>query len=353
MTRVIHLIDKNTTQDVTRFLLGLTENMRDGSTHRVHVADPARVMAPALDADIVVVHFAVSRATLLFLIALRARIGAARLVIVEHTYTRSYERLAVRNRYAFHSMLRLSYLTADKVVAVSQAQAGWLSKIGVVSDSKLLAIAPALDVSCLKAVPMVRPGRGAPLRLAAYGHFSVGAGFDVLVEAMRFVAPAEASLELRGEGPDEAALRARAAELPHVTIDGPAGDLPAFLGKADAVAIPSRWDGFGAAAQEARAAGRPVVATMTDGLAEQIDPACGVLCLTENPVAMAVAIQSLCSRNLPAMGEAARTSVAGMFRDSLGAWSSLLRELGPLAERRVPVRVLVNGPWTMPDRSAI
>ena len=94
-------------------------------------------------------------------------------------------------------------------------------------------------------------------------------GGDLLLEAMRHLraelGEATPPLLIAGDGPDEAALRARAGALG-------LGDVVRFLGRiegdekyrlmagAHAVLMPSRFETFGMVAVEAQAAGAPVVA---------------------------------------------------------------------------------------------
>ncbi len=326
MTDVLHLLDDAGIGGVTRCLTDQTRHLSDGFRHEIMVADTAWSLPKRLRADIVVVHFTVNWRKLPFMVALRARLGRQRLAIVEHSYTEAYERLRVPNPRRFRAMLRMHFALADRVVAVSRAQAGWLAGCGIVQPHRLVAIPQALDTSPLTAVPpLVR--RDGPIRLGAYGRYVPQKGFDVLIEAMRQVHPSVATLTLRGLGPDFQALRSAAAGLPHVTVAGAVTDLPAYLESLDAVVIPSRWEAFGLVAAEARAAGRPILAARTDGLVEQTGPDAGILFPSENPAAIAAAIRGLAERDLGAMGEQGRHAVRGEFDATIAGWTALLTDL--------------------------
>ena len=195
--------------------------------------------------------------------------------------------------------------------------------LDILPERKLTIIPQARDTSALAAVPPAA-GRDGPLRLGGYGRYAHQKGFDLLIVAMRGVSPAVATLRLAGLGPDEDALRARAAGLPHVQVGGPVADLPAFLTGIDAAVVPSRWEAFGLVALEARAAGRPVIAARTDGLVEQIAPDAGLLCAPDSPHALAAAIHDLAGRDLAAMGEAARRSTAAAMGTTIDGWRNLL-----------------------------
>ncbi|HOT79955.1 MAG TPA: glycosyltransferase family 1 protein [Microthrixaceae bacterium] len=74
----------------------------------------------------------------------------------------------------------------------------------------------------------------------------------------------------------EVAERAAAPDLAgrvHVLGRVPAGDLAVLLAEADAVAVPSRYEGFGLPALEALAAGRPTVVADAGSLPEVVDGA--------------------------------------------------------------------------------
>jgi glycosyltransferase involved in cell wall biosynthesis len=326
--RVLHLLDDTGMGGVMRCVPDQIARLGDGFDHRIQVIDPSRVQLKRSDADIIVVHFTLNWAKLPFLATLRARASGAKLVIVEHSYTCAYEALRVSDRRRFRTMLRLSYALAHRVVAVSQAQADWMRAARLVAASRLTAIPQARDVSALAAVPPLMRSLG-PLRLGAYGRYAAQKGFDVLIEAMRFVSPAVATLDVRGVGPDGDALRAQAKDLPHVTVGDAVTDLPAFLAEHDVIVIPSRWEAFGLVAQEARAAGRPVLAARTDGLIGQVSTDWGALVPAGNPIALADAIGGLAWKDLRSMGENARRSAQGAFDATVSAWGVLLRQLAP------------------------
>lgn len=326
MTHVLHLLDDAGIGGVTRCLADQTRHLSNGFRHEIMVANTAWRLPSRMRADIVVVHFTANWSKLPFMTALRARLGQRRLAIVEHSYTEAYEQLRVPHPRRFRTMLKMNFALADRVVAVSRAQAGWLSRCGIVKPDRLVAIPQALDTTPLSTVPpLVR--RDGPIRLGAYGRYVPQKGFDVLIEAMRQVHPCVATLSLRGLGPDLPALRRAATGLPHVTVGDAVTDLPAYLESLDAVVIPSRWEAFGLVGAEARAAGRPILATRTDGLVEQVGPDTGMLFPAENPAAIAAAIRELAGRDLGAMGERGRRAVRGEFDATIAGWTTLLNDL--------------------------
>jgi glycosyltransferase involved in cell wall biosynthesis len=98
-------------------------------------------------------------------------------------------------------------------------------------------------------------------------------GNAYLVEAARLVLDArpQARFVLIGEGPLRAELEARAAALglgDRFRFLGFVKDVPAALAAFDLAVFPSLWEGTPLTVFEAMAAGRPIVATDADGLAE-------------------------------------------------------------------------------------
>jgi glycosyltransferase involved in cell wall biosynthesis len=99
-------------------------------------------------------------------------------------------------------------------------------------------------------------------RVVGVGRLTRQKGFDVLVEAAR----GTFEVTLVGEGEDRSLLTG-------ATMVGWQPDVARFLGEADIVAIPSRWEGFGLQAVEAMASGVPVVASDIPPLREVLDDA--------------------------------------------------------------------------------
>lgn len=121
------------------------------------------------------------------------------------------------------------------------------------------------------------PWRGGP-GLLAVGRRVPQKGFDVLLRAL----PEGVPLRVVGEGPF-------APATPGVSWLGTRDDLPELFASADALVVPSRWEGFGIVALEGMAAGTPVIASSVDGLRDLVGDA-GMLVPPEDPVALREAI---------------------------------------------------------------
>jgi glycosyltransferase involved in cell wall biosynthesis len=78
-----------------------------------------------------------------------------------------------------------------------------------------------------------------------------------------------------------------------VRLLGVRDDVPRLLAACDLSTLASDWEGLPVAVLESMAAGRPVVATAVDGVAEAVGHGGGVLVPPGQPAALAVALDSL------------------------------------------------------------
>lgn len=324
-----HLIETLELGGVMRNLETLMEHMGDVE-HKRYAVTPRLQLPPQIPADeLAIIHFTASWSKLPFLGALRAMRKRAPIVIVEHSYTESYERFNCPSQMRFRTMLRLVYSFADRVVAVSHGQANWLRTCGAVDPAKVVVIPSSTYCGDLmKVAPLTRRGKtDAPLRIGAFGRYHEQKGYGNLIHAMRAVSPEVATLTLAGLGPYEERLKALGAHMPHVTVGGPTHDVPGFLAAHDIIAMPSRWESFGQVALEARAAARPLISCSVDGLIEQTGPEWGWLVPADDIPGLSEAITASASADLHTMGLAARQSAIGHLDKSLDAWRALGHEL--------------------------
>ena len=329
MIKIAHLVEPVGLGGVTRNVETLIEHMH-GVSHVRYDVRPRRSLPPVVPADhLVVIHFTASWSKLPYLAALRALRGHAPIVIVEHSYTGAYEQIRVRSQPRFRAMLRLIYGFADRVVAVSSAQAAWLREAGVVDPAKIVVIPSSTYCGGFeKLAPPVRTGGSAePLRIASCGRYCDAKGFDTLIEAMRALPNGMATLTLAGFGPQEARLKALAGGMPNVTVGGPTRDVEGLFAACDVVAMPSRFESFGQVALEGRAAARPLIASAVDGLIGQTGPAWGWLVDVDGIPGWTAAIGLAAGADLHTMGLAARRSAAGHLEASLALWLQLAETL--------------------------
>ncbi|MEQ8877096.1 MAG: glycosyltransferase [Phycisphaerales bacterium] len=265
--KIVHLVDDTTAGGVMRMLDHLMS--QSGLAHQnLRKLTRGSLSSGRIDADVIVSHLTISWRGLPGLIALRAMNPAARIIHVEHSYTRAFTALNVARKARFFALLRVAYSLFDRVVAVSRAQAAWLEERRLVNPEALAVIPPDVPLEPLTALP--RP-TGTPRVIGAIGRLERQKGFDVLIEGFRLSPQRDARLLIFGEGSERAHLETLAAGDARIEFHGHAKDPAAAYRQVDIVAMPSRWEAFGLVAKEARAAGRPVIHSSVDGLADQID----------------------------------------------------------------------------------
>lgn len=324
MLRITHLLDDFNMGGVARALSVFDEPELAALaiSHTVPVAPNTRI-APRVDSDIIVTHFPPSWARLGFFRSLRLRNPSARLIHIEHSYTRCFERHNVPQKGRFRFMLRRALAGVDDIICVSDGQRKWLNDVVGIRPDKCRTIYPWSGREELLQLPPPDRGTHAPLRLAAYGRYSDVKNFGALIDAVAASGP-QVELAMAGAGPEEPDLIARARPASNVTIHGQISDIGTFLSAADAVIVPSLWEAFGLVATEARLAGRPIIVSEVDGLPEQVGQG-GVCAPCTTSAEIAAAIEQFRRQPFGAMSAAARRDAAGLRDQIIEQWLTLFR----------------------------
>jgi len=157
-------------------------------------------------------------------------------------------------------------------------------------------------------------------RLLFVGRLMPQKGIDLLIEALPQL-PDDIGLDIVGDGPDRAALAARAASLAltervtfHGAVKQPA--LPAFYQRALALVVPSAEEGLGLVAVEAQLCETPVIAFDSGGLPDVVQhDRTGILVRDRSAAALAAAIRSMLERDDlgSALGAAGRLHALATF----------------------------------------
>ena len=195
---------------------------------------------------------------------------------------------------------------ADAVLTVSGDLAARMRRRGARLAGRALVPAPAAPAASPAEIAALRrefAGResggrepGGPEIVLGVGRLATQKGFGTLIQAAerwqrRSVVPL---VIIAGDGPLDAELRhqARTAGVA-IRFLGPRRDVPALLGAADVVVVPSTWEGQPLIVQEALCAGRPLVATRVGGIADLTGEDGAVLVPPGDPVTLATAVTGI------------------------------------------------------------
>lgn len=212
---------------------------------------------------------------------------------------------------------RLLSLVTDRVVCVSAAERRAAIAVGIAAR-KLTVIENGIRLKPPGAAAGPAPAdaeeAGAPKRLVFAGRLDAQKGFDTFLEVLCRLGPeAQGRVVGRaivsGEGPG-------APLPPNVEMLGwqPRESVAALCATADALVMPSRWEGFPMVALEAMRAGTAVYASRVGGLADIIvDGETGRLFEPDDAGAMADAIRETGRATFRRQGRASRARFEALY----------------------------------------
>lgn len=321
--RVVHLLNDINMGGIRSVVDSLsTSELAEQFEFSFTQVDPCCPLSQRYEAEIIMVHYAMSWRHLPGLLMLRLRNRRARLLIQEHHYSAAFAQ-AVSSQPRFYRMLRLSYRLADKVIAVSQGQGDWLRQQKLLPAAKLQTIPQSRRLDEFLSVPAKTIGQ--PLILGAYGRFHPQKGFDTLLAAVARLPAEQFQLFIGGSGEQESLLLEQAKAYPHILMCGVINKVPQFLQSCDLVVVPSRYEPFGLVCLEAKAAGRPVLVSDVDGLPEQAQ-GCGLIVPSDDVQALYQALLSLPQQPLARWGTQARAQVANDWTRYIQQWRTLFTQ---------------------------
>ncbi len=257
-----------------------------------------------------------------------ARSAGAATVTTVHGFTgggwknRLYEWLQIR-----------AFRRFEGVVAVSAPLAGVLERRGIpkallhtIVNAWRQTSAPRDRAAARRTLGV----EGMGPRIGFVGRLTAEKGADVLLEALARLPDSRIMVSILGQGPERAALEARAARLgiaDRVHWHGPVPDAGSLLAAFDALVIPSRTEGTPIVLFEAMAASVPIVATAVGGIPDVVSSQEAVLVPKEQPVALAEAIRSVIDDVAGARGRAAKAKARLDAHFGAGPWLRAYEEL--------------------------
>jgi glycosyltransferase involved in cell wall biosynthesis len=203
----------------------------------------------------------------------------------------AFQRSPILRREWRSLLTRADVVTGCSQQVVDEAIAVYGSELA----AKARVVRNGIDVSAVQAA--APESRDRPY-VFAIGRMVPQKGFDILIDAFRMVAGEfpDHELVIAGDGPDRAALEARAGGRVHF-LGGvqPERAFSLYKGAAGFV-LPSRHEPQGIVVIEAMAAGAPVLATRVGGVPETVhDGANGLLVDGDDITAMAEGLRRLLS----------------------------------------------------------
>ncbi len=215
--------------------------------------------------------------------------GGAKLVTTEHNTTNRR-----RGKWYFKDIDKWMYSCYDHVICISSSAQGNLEKhIG--RRSSLVTINNGIRVKrFIRPVQAIADDKK-DFVITMVAGFRLQKDQDTLIRAVAQL-PGNYSVRLVGDGPRREELRQLALSLhvaDRVNFMGIRSDIPELLTQSDIVVLSSHWEGFGLAAIEGMASGRPVIVSDVAGLANIVHGS-GVVFLPGDASQLAAEIRGLC-----------------------------------------------------------
>jgi glycosyltransferase involved in cell wall biosynthesis len=233
----------------------------------------------------------------------------------------------------FETVQRFSFRGFGAVVAVSRPLAGILAASGVPRDA-IHVIANAWDgePEPMEPVPARRRlGVDADaFHVGWIGRMSREKGADVLLDAAAMLGHLPLAVSLVGDGPERAALEARAARLGiagRVRFHGALPRAGEVVAAFDVLALSSRTEGTPVVLFEAIAASVPVVASRVGGVPDVTGDDGALLVPADDPVALAEALRRTHAAPAEAFARAAAARGRLQSHFALGPWLDAYEEL--------------------------
>lgn len=267
---------------------------------------------------------------------------------LELDHATGWERLSKRRWYGFVGMQRRVAQRTSRVLTVSEGSAADIEADFGVAPSRIdiVPVGVAVDVFSPPTASRV------PGRLVAIASADVPLkGVPVLIDALRLMQPdAWSELVIVGQCSDRTAKTlADAGLLDRVTFRAGLSEheLAALIGSAQALVVPSLYEGFSLPAVEAMACGTPVVASAVGALPTLVSGGAGLLVPPNDPPALANSLTEVLAdpSRLAAMGAAGRERAVSTY-----SWRAVAEQTVDLYREVIAARREQEPPPRWPRR---
>lgn len=179
-----------------------------------------------------------------------------------------------RNKIIFKLLDKWMYSRYDRVICISQgvemALRNYLSRF----DYRIKTINNGIDLTAFcSSMNKSNLDNTGNIVLIMVGRFGIQKDQETIIRAMQYL-PENVCLNLVGTGINESACKLLVEDLnldKRVSFLGERTDIPELLKLSNIVIQSSHWEGFGLAAVEGMASGKPVIASDVEGLREVVN----------------------------------------------------------------------------------
>jgi glycosyltransferase involved in cell wall biosynthesis len=275
----------------------------------------------------------------LALLACRPLLPRGMRLIVREANTAASTSAALPGWLPSRTLYRALYPRADGIVCPSQAIADELESMAPCVRGLLAIIANPVDVDALRRRALsIRRTPGSGLRLVAVGRLTRQKGLDRLIELLPSLPP-DLRLDVLGDGAERTMLDTRLGALglaDRVVFHGFTADAAAWIAGADALVLPSRWEGLPNVVLESLALGTPVIASEEANVAEVgARAATGAIAITSVKNGFVNSISQLRPDPKPRMTPRASLLPAAYgLEDVIARWQQLLARFSATSSHR-------------------